>query len=311
MIEETVIETFDLTKIYRMKNKNIKTTAVNKANLKVFKGEILGLLGPNGAGKTTFLELLCTLKTPTSGYALVNGEHILKRKREVKNSISLMLGNSMLYYNVTGRDNLRFFSKMYEIKDYRNRIENLIKDFDFSRWIDEYIEFYSTGMKMILSLMRTLIIDRQILFLDEPTVGLDPKVTKFIVKKIKSLRNLNKTIILTTHQMQIANTLSDRIALIKNGVFIEVDTVENIKKLITDRLIIDISVKQNKEQLITDLKGQNFVIEIIENGDKNYFRIHVKNNDYYQQLLNIVKNYKILKFQEIEPSLDDVFTKLL
>jgi len=304
-----IIETFDLTKEYKMKNKTEHIIAINKLNLNVYKGEILGILGPNGAGKTTLLELLCTLITPTSGYALVNGYNILKDQRKIKNCVCLMLGAEMIHYYVTGRDNLTYFSKIYDIKDYKKKIAQLGKEFDFSRWLDEYTESYSTGMRMKLALFRTLLIDRPILYLDEPTAGLDPKTTNYMIQKISLLKKQNKTTILSTHRMHVANSLCDRIALIKDGKIIKVDTTSNLKKLITEHLIIEIDIKENKNHLLKDLNSSNFVEKIINKEDS--FIIHLKDNSYYQELFEIVKNYKILKFNEREASLNDVFTTLL
>ncbi len=304
-----IIETFDLTKRYRLKKRSKSILALNKINLEVYEGEILGILGPNGAGKTTLLELLCTIKKPTSGYALVNGYNILKQQKKVKDSIGLMLGSWMVYFYVTGRDNLTFFSKIYGIKNYKNKINELAKDFNFYSWLDEYTEYYSTGMRIKLCLMRTLLIDRKILYMDEPTSGLDPKVTRTIIQKILSLKKMNKTILFTTHRMHVANTICDRIALIKNGELFKIDTVKNLKKILIDRLNLEIDIKENKNQLMKDLKSNNFIEKIIPNATG--FIIQIRDNSYYQEIFEIVRNYKILKFKEIEPTLDDVFTTLL
>jgi len=304
-----IIETFDLRQVFRLKKRKKVIVALDKINIDVHEGEILGILGPNGAGKTTLIKDLCCLQTPTDGYAIVNGYNILKDKKDVKNSISLMLGSWMVYFHVTGRDNLNFFAKIYGIEDYEKKIKELGEEFEFSLWLDEYTDYYSSGMRMKLCLIRSLLIDRPIFYMDEPTTGLDPKATQYIVQKIMSLKDRNKTILLTTHRMNVANAVCDRIVLLKEGNVLKVDKTENLKKLILERLIIDISIEENMSQLIKDLKSNNFVEEITPTD--NGFRVYVKDNSYYPQIFEIVKNYKILNFREYEPSLNEVFTTLL
>lgn len=308
-MNDKTIETFNLTKIYKLKEKHKSITAVDNVNLDVFNGEILGLLGPNGAGKTTFLKMLCTLLSPTSGTATIYGYDIIKEQKKVKEFISLMLNIGMIYYRITGWDNLDFFSKIYGVKNHKNKIIQLAKEFNLYNWLNEYVENYSLGMRMKLAIIRTLLIDRPIAFLDEPTYSLDPKATNEMLQTILSLKNKNKTVILTTHRMHVANSLCDRIALIKDGKIIKVDTTSNLKKLITEHLKIEIDIKENKNHLLKDLNSSNFVKKIINKEDS--FIIHLKDNSYYQELFEILKNYKILKFNEREASLNDVFTTLL
>lgn len=308
-MNEKVVETFDLTKIFELHKKNKTLKAVNNVNFDVRKGEILGLLGPNGAGKTTTIELLCTLKRPTSGTAKIYGYDVIKHKNKVKSFFALMLSGKMTYVQVTGYENLLFFSKIYGIKNHKEKIFQLAKEFGLQKWLDEYVNRYSKGMRMKLALIRTLLLDSPLLILDEPTHGLDPKVTKFLIQKIKMLKEEEKTILLTTHRMHVANELCDRIAFIKNGKIVGMDTTDNLKKLITDKLMVKIEVKENRNELINDLNSQNFVENIIP--ENNGFVVSITNNSHYPRVFEIVKNYKILKFKEIEPSLNDVFTTLL
>ena len=308
---EKIIETFNLTKVYKLRKRKEFLTALNKINLQIYKGEILGLLGPNGAGKTTLIELLSTLKSPTSGDANVNGCNIYKDKTQVKNSIALMLGAGMIYYGCTAFDNLKFFAKLYGVNNYPKKIKTLAMEFDMADWINQYVEFYSTGMKMKLALMRTLLINRPILYLDEPTHGLDPNATKYMMQQILDLKKRNKTVLMPTHRMHVANEVCDRIALIKKGIIVKIDTKEEIKKMIQDKLLIDIKIEEKKHELMSELKAQNFVEEIIQKNEDSMFRIKVSSNSYYKEIFDIVRNYKILKFMEIEPTLEDVFTTIL
>ena len=144
---EYSIQTFDLTKKYKLK-KGATITALNKVNINVQKGEIFGLLGPNGAGKTTLVSILTTLLQPTSGYAEVLGYNILKEPKKVKNHLGLMLGDEIIYYRINGMDNLKFFARIYGIKDYKKKILNLAKTFGIENWLGELVEKYSRGMKL-------------------------------------------------------------------------------------------------------------------------------------------------------------------
>ena len=136
---QKIIETFDLTKDYKLKNgKSI--TALNKVNISIKEGEIFGLLGPNGAGKTTLISILTTLLQPTSGYAIIDGYNLIKNPNQAKSRISLMLESDMLYYRITGYDNLKFFCKIYGISNYKEKINNIAKEFGLEKWLNQYVE---------------------------------------------------------------------------------------------------------------------------------------------------------------------------
>ena len=301
-----IIETFDLSKIYTLKGKNQKILALNNVNLKIKKGEIFGLLGPNGAGKTTIINILTTLIQPTSGYAIVNGYNILKKPIYVKNGIALMLESDMLYYRLTGYDNLKFFCKIYKIQNYQEKIYAKAKDFGLENWLNQYVENYSSGMKMKLALLKTLLLERNLIFLDEPTLGLDVKSIGFIIKKLKELKS---TIFLTSHDMSVVEKLCNRIAFINQGSILKVGTKEEITKLMQNEIKIEIGIKENKNQLKSELNQLNFINEIIEINEG--YIVSIKNRDYYKNLLKILSNYSIIKVQEIELSIEDLFLKLI
>ena len=195
-----IIETFDLTKIYKLKGQNKEIIALNKVNLSIKEGEIFGLLGPNGAGKTTLIHILTTIKQPTSGYATINGDNILKNPKNAKRNLAIMLESKMLYFRMTGYANLKFFCKIYKVPNYKEKIYDISKEFGLERWLNQYVEHFSSGMKMKLALCRTLLLNRKVLFLDEPTLGLDVKSISLIINKLK---NIKKTIFLTSHDMNV------------------------------------------------------------------------------------------------------------
>lgn len=204
--------------------KNVPFQALENINLNIPQGEIFTLLGPNGAGKTTLIKILCGLITPTTGEVRLAGGAPVEK---AKHKIGLMLGASMIYYRITGYDNLKYFAKLYRVSHFQRRIDRLIDLLKLENWVDEYVEHYSTGMKAKLALARALIHDPEIVVLDEPTAGLDPAMAIEIRKLIQSM---GKTIFLTTHNLKEAEDLSTRIALLYRGKIKTLGTLEEIRR---------------------------------------------------------------------------------
>ena len=301
-----MIETVDLTKIYKLKGRKMEIKALNNVNLSIEEGEIFGLLGPNGAGKTTLIQILTTVTQPTSGYARVSGFDVAVHPKNVKSLIGLMLSSDMLYYRITGYDNLKFFCKIYKISNYKEKIEKIAKEFGLERWLEQYVEFYSSGMKMKLALCRTLLLERQILFLDEPTLGLDVKSTSFIIEKLKDLK---KTIFLTSHDMSVVEKLCDRVAFIDKGSILNVGTKNEIKKLMQSQIKITVEIKENKNLLKNELNNLDFVQETYDNLGE--LVIVLKHRGSYPDLLKFISNYDISRVSEPELSLEELFIKLI
>jgi len=303
---KNMIETVDLTKIYELKGKKKTLLALNKINLSIKEGEVFGLLGPNGAGKTTMIHILTTLKQPTSGHVFIDGYDIERRPKRAKSRIALMLESKMLYRTVTAYDNLKFFCKIYKVQNYKEKIHKILKDFKLEKWTNQYVEYFSSGMRMKLALCRTLVLNRKILFLDEPTVGLDVENVSFIVNKLK---NIKSTIFLTSHDMSVVEKLCDRIAILHKGNILKIGTKEGISQLIEKVININIDIKKNKNQLKSELEQQNFINKI-EETEKGYI-ITIKNRIYYKELLNVLRKYDILKVKELEMNLEDLFLKVI
>ena len=301
-----IIETFDLTKKFKLKGKKKEITALNNVNLTIKEGEIFGLLGPNGAGKTTLIHILTTIKQPTSGYATIDGINILKNPKQTKDRIALMLDSSMLYFRITGYENLKFFCKIYNVPNYQEKINNMAKEFGLEKWLNQYVEHFSSGMKMKLALCRTLLLNRKILFLDEPTLGLDVKIISFIIDKIKKSK---KTIFLTSHDMSVVEKLCDRVAFIDKGKILKVGTKDDIKRMMQKEIKIEVAINGSKNQLKAELNRREFVEEITSiNGG---FTVCLKKRDYYKDLLLVLGKYNILKVREQELSLEDLFLKII
>ena len=301
-----IIQTFDLTKVYKLKGKKKEITALNNVNISLKENEVFGLLGPNGAGKTTIIQILTTLIQPTNGYALIDGFNILKKPKRAKNRVALMLGSDMLYYRITGFENLKFFCKIYEVSNYREKISKIANELGLTEWLNQYVDYYSTGMKMKLALCRTLLLDRKILFLDEPTLGLDVKTRAFITDKLKDVK---KTIFLCSHDMNVVEKLCDRIAFINKGNIIKMGTKEEIQSLMQKEIKVEVYINKNKKSLKEELISHEYITDVSDT--RKGLIIGIKERKNYKNLLLILTTFDILGVKEIEESLEELFLKII
>jgi len=228
-----VIETKNLTKKYGNGAKAL--LAVDSISFEVKEGEIFGLLGPNGAGKTTTLMMLTTLRQPTSGTATVNGFDIAKQQAKVRQSIGMVFQDPSSDDILTGYENLKLHGMLYGMStDLREkRIKEVLELVDMTDRKNDLVKKYSGGMRRRLEIARGLMHHPKVLFLDEPTLGLDPQTREHIWTYIEKLvKSENTSIIITTHYMDEAEKLCDRIAIIDNGKIVVLDTPDNLKKII-------------------------------------------------------------------------------
>jgi ABC-2 type transport system ATP-binding protein len=211
-------------------------TAVDRISFDVRKGEIFGFLGPNGAGKSTTIRILTTLSLPTSGEAKVAGYDVVRQQDEVRKHIGLVAEKVILYNHLTADENLDFFGSLYHLPKslIRERSEKWIGRLHMSQWRKHQVGTFSTGMKQRINLVRALLTEPEVLFLDEPTLGLDPQTTHVIQSFLYELNDQGVTIVLTTHDMTEAEALSDRVAIIDHGKIAALDTVPNLKSLVTN-----------------------------------------------------------------------------
>lgn len=206
--------------------------AVDSVSFSVERGELFGLLGPNGAGKTTTINMLATLLVPTSGSAFVAGYDVLTQRDEVRNSIGVVFQETALDNRLTGRENLEFHAVMYGMKkdERRSRIEEVLALVELSDKADLLVEKYSGGMKRRLEIARGLVHRPQVLFLDEPSLGLDTQTRRHIWDYVRKLNKEEKvTIILTTHYMEEADYLCERVAIVDHGKIVALDSPKNLK----------------------------------------------------------------------------------
>lgn len=222
---EKIIEVEGLTKRFN------HFTAVDNLSFNVRRGEIFSILGPNGAGKSTTIRMLCTLLRPTSGKVFVAGHDLIKQPHRVREHIGLVAEKIILYDRLTALENLKFFGLLYHLskREIQERSEKWLKALQMDKWKNKLVGTFSTGMKQRVNIARALLTNPEILFLDEPTLGLDPQTSKAIREFIRNLKNQGVTIILTTHIMPEADELSDRVAIMNQGKIIALDTPEKLK----------------------------------------------------------------------------------
>lgn len=228
---ENVIEVKNLTKKFR------NFAAVDNISFNIEKGEIFGFLGPNGAGKSTTIRMLTTLMRPTSGEAMVKGYNVVAKQDTVRKYIGLVAEKIILYDRLTARENLEFFGQLYNLskEEIGNRTKKWIEKLHMTEWMNAQVGTFSTGMKQRINIVRALLTEPTILFLDEPTLGLDPQTTHLIREFIRELNGHGVTVLLTTHDMIEAEALCDRVAIIDHGKIAALDTVANLKKTVKDK----------------------------------------------------------------------------
>jgi len=256
--------------------------AVDGLNLDIHENEIFGLLGSNGAGKTTIIHMLATLLKPTSGTAIVNGYDIIKESSKVRTSIGIVFQAPSSDDMLTGYENLKLSSLLYGVPRHNreNRIAEVLELVGLTERMNDQVKKYSGGMRRRLEIARGLIHKPKVIFLDEPTLGLDPSSRESMWKYIRQLVKEEKiTVILTTHYMEEADILCDRIGIISKGKIIALDTPSKLKAMIGGD-IIKLKAKQNNPSNIETLKRFTFVHKIEHVNDDTFFTLSVDNANY-------------------------------
>lgn len=260
-MEPFAIEASSLNKTFNTKTglwktKTKSTVAVENVSFNVERGELFGLLGPNGAGKTTTVKMLTTLLLPTRGSAKILGMDVIHQTAEVRKHIGFAFSGSRgLYNRLTAIQNLKYFAELYSLEPEitRKRIPELLELVGLSTRGEDKVETYSSGMTQRLHLARALLHDPDVLFLDEPTVGIDPVGSRELRQTIKTLISLGKTILLTTHYMAEAEELCQRIAFIKQGRIVAMDSPDALKRRISGDSVIEASVQTAQASVLLDL----------------------------------------------------------
>ncbi len=305
-----MIEVKDLVKNYG------KHTAVDGINFRVRKGEIFGFLGPNGAGKTTTLNILAGLSLPSSGVATIAGLDITKHPIGCKKRLGIATQDANFDHHLNIKDNLYYQGLLYGLsrKELKIRVEAALSWAKLGKYRKKHFHQLSGGMQRRLVVARAMLSDPEIILLDEPTTGLDPQSRRQVWDYIKDLKEKGKTVLLTTHYMEEADVLCDRISIIDNGRIIACGTPDELKKVLNNDIVIDIAldpavvnvVNRHIEKYLRNISGVNYT-KISDNG----IRIGVGDDAVIEQVLNsIITKYKISGINIIHPTLEDVFLHL-
>lgn len=285
-------------------------TAVDGISFDVEYGELFSLLGPNGAGKTTTINMLCTLLNPTSGHAKVAGYDVVKERDAVRRSIGVVFQDPALDNKLTGRENLEFHAMMYGMgkRERDERIWEVLKLVELEDRADVLVEKYSGGMKRRLEIARGLIHRPKILFLDEPTLGLDAQTRRRIWDYIRRMnREEGVTIILTTHYMEEADYLCDRVAIIDHGRIIALDTPKNLKDMLGGD-IITLEVEGNGGEFANLIDGMGSV-KSIKQHDGEFTLVVEQGERRIPELIRLASEIGVnVRYVSLhKPSLEDVF----
>lgn len=317
-----VIEVDNLHRVYNVtlgviRRSTKEVVAVDDISFDVRHGELFGLLGPNGAGKTTTVKMLTTLLIPTAGTARVLGYDVVKQANKIRSRIGFIFGGERgLYWRLTGIDNLRYFASLYHVEPElsRRRIPYLLELVGLSGRGQEKVEGYSRGMKQRLHIARTLLHDPEILFLDEPTIGLDPVGARELRGVIRNLQDEEKTILLTTHYMFEADALCDRIGVIDDGRIIALDSPEGLKKHVSDLSVIELEAFGVPENVLETLRGLPYVDSVVvQNRDqKQALLIHSpRGSEAVPELVSAMNGIRLGRVVVREPTLEDAYVRLV
>ena len=317
-----VVEAIDLHRTYktstgtiRRKWKNVE--AVRGVSFEIEKGELFGLLGPNGAGKTTTIKMLITLLIPTSGTARVLGHDVVKDAREVRKRIGYVFGGERgVYERLSGYDNLRYFAELYGVppKEQKPRIQSLLDLVGLTGREHERTEGYSRGMKQRLHVARGLLHDPPVVFLDEPTIGLDPVGARELRATIAQLVEGGKTVLLTTHYMFEADALCDRIAVINRGEIVAQGTPTDLKRGVAEGTVVEVEVfglPEGTTDKIREVPGV-LAVSVEEREQAQVLIVQTKPEaELTQAILGTLNGANIGRISRREPTLEDAYVALV
>jgi len=321
--EQKAITTNHLSKTFKTRQGFWKRTtrvteAVRDVTFEVERGELFGLLGPNGAGKTTTVKMLATLLIPTGGTISIFGQDITQRTNEIRKLIGFTFGGARgLYGRLTANENLRYFAELYAMPPEvtRKRIPELLELVGLSTRGNDKVETFSSGMQQRLHLARALLHDPDLIYLDEPTIGIDPVGARELRATIKNLKAMGKTILLTTHYMAEADELCDRIAIINNGRIIALDSPSSLKNRMTAETVIELKTSPEKLPVLKTLLNQldpQTTVAYTQNIHEEAVSIHTLQPGTVIELLSPWLNTDLIHNMEMRnQTLEDVYINII
>ena len=316
IVAERLCKVFNVAKGVLRRTKT-QVVAVKDVSFEVGYGELFGLVGPNGAGKTTTIKMLTTMLIPTSGTGTVLGFDVKKEVTEIRKRIGIVLGGERgLYTRVNAIDNLRYFADLYGVptNTREKRIKELLEFMGLWDRAKDRVETYSKGMKQRLHLARGLINDPQLVFMDEPTIGLDPEIAKETRNMIRELVEKGKTVLLTTHYMFEADELCKRVAIIRNGEIVALDTPSGLKKYVMDTSVVEVEGFGITEKEVARFKEVPGVLTVSANLDENKQVLKIqtpKGSEIIADVQDILKKSRIYDLKIKEPTLEDAYLRLV
>lgn len=318
----TVITTQNLRRTYEtttglIRRKKKEITALDGVDLSIPSGEMFGLLGQNGAGKTTITRILSTVLLPTSGSAQIFGLDVVKSVRDIRPRIGLVFGGERgLYWRLSGYDNLQYFADLYRVPPHvaKRRIPELLELVGLTDRANERIEGYSRGMKQRLHIARGLIHDPELLFLDEPTIGLDPLAARGLREVIRNLNQQGKTIFLTSHYMFEIDALCNRVAIMNKGKILITDTPSALKKVVANLEVVEVECFGAPEDAIQKIQAHPAVqavnIERLEQSQLIQIQAPA-GAELVKEFLGILEGVQVRKVVTRQPTLEDAYVKLV
>jgi ABC-2 type transport system ATP-binding protein len=295
----------------------LEVEAVRGISFDVADGELFGLLGPNGAGKTTTIKMLITLLLPTSGSARVLGHDVVDEAREVRRKIGYVFGGDRgLYERLSALDNLRYFAELYGVsgREQKRRIAEVLELVGLTGREHERVEGYSRGMRQRLHIARGIVHDPPVVFLDEPTIGVDPVGARELRQTISELVQSGKTVLLTTHYMFEADTLCDRVAVIANGRIVGAGTPRELKSHVADRTVVEVEAFGVDEETVRRLRGMPGVTSVsIEDRDQAQVLTFQspRGLELAQDLPDWLGGAQVGRIEAREPTLEDAYVALV
>jgi ABC-2 type transport system ATP-binding protein len=317
-----VVEATDLHRSYRtrtgiLKREKKDVEAVRGVTFGIEKGELFGLLGPNGAGKTTTIKMLITLLLPTSGSAKVLGRDVVTDAREVRRHIGYVFGGDRgLYERLSALDNLRYFAELYGVspREQRARIGSLIEMVGLSGREKERVEGFSRGMRQRLHIARGLLHDPDVLFLDEPTIGIDPVGARELRATIADLKEQGKTILLTTHYMFEADELCDRIAVISSGRIVAEGSPATLKQGVAAGHVVEVETFGLPDDVLDAVRSVDGVrsVAVEERGAAQVLLVQAAPGaEVTHGVLGRLNGTNVGRVSSREPTLEDAYVELV
>ena len=317
-----VVEVEELARTYRtstgiLRRRTVEVEAVRGVSFEIAQGELFGLLGPNGAGKTTTIKMLITLLLPTAGTARVLGLDVARDTREVRKRIGYVFGGDRgLYERLSGLDNLRYFAELYGVEPrvQKLRIQELLSLVGLAGREREKVEGYSRGMRQRLHIARGLLHDPEVVFLDEPTIGVDPVGARELRATIAALTDAGKTVLLTTHYMFEADALCDRIAVIAQGRIVAEGTPAALKAGVAEGSVVEVEVYGIEDAVVERVRALDGVSNVgLETRDQKQVLVvqTLPGRELVHTILGHLDGSEVGRVSSREPTLEDAYVALV